>query len=131
MSTKCLFNEHVDYRLSVSCAVAHEYTQTALGNQHHLDTSSFMKIPQVGEYLLSKCRKLAYRVVRHQRATACGNKLIVIFVSDPTPVQEKNSFPDSDKGIRIHVHNSKCTSHCVDIYYLTMPKGYGINAELL
>lgn len=131
MATQCIFNQHVDYRISVSCTVAHEHTQTELTNLHHLNTSSFAKMPQVGEYLLSNCRKLAYRVVRHQRATACGQSLTVIFVADPTPVQEKDSFSDSGKGIPIHVHNSKCTSHCIDVYYLATPKGYGINAELL
>tara|TARA_R110001583_G_scaffold174017_2_gene328222 strand:+ start:3334 stop:3552 length:219 start_codon:yes stop_codon:yes gene_type:complete len=72
---------------------------------------------------------MAYRVLRHQKATACGNSLTVIFVSDPTPVQEQNTF--GDKGIPIHVHNSKCTSHCIDVYYLKMQMGYGINADLL
>jgi hypothetical protein len=133
MSTECIYNQHADARFTVACTVAHEHTQTQLSNSIHLDTSGFVKMPRVGEYILSRCRTQAYRVVRHQNATACGSRLTAIFVSDPTPVVESNPAPDKqqDKGIPIHVHNRKCTSHCIDIYYLAMIKGYDINADLL
>lgn len=95
----------------------------------HLNTECFAITPRVGEYILSKCKGLAFPVLRHHPATACGQRLNVIFVGDPTPVSETNEF--GDKGISVKVHNRKCTSHCIDIYYLTMAKGYNINAELL
>jgi hypothetical protein len=133
MSTECIYNQHADARFTVACTVAHEYTQTQLSNREHLDTSGFVKMPQIGEYILSHCRTQAYRVVRHQKAEACGTRLTVLFVADPTPVLEHNPAPDKIKsrGIPVHVHNRKCTSHCIDIYYLHMIRGHAINANLL
>jgi hypothetical protein len=129
MTTETTFSQHIHYQSAVRCTVAHDYSKTELTNENHLNMRSFAKTPQVGEYILSNCGEMAYRVVRHQRAEACGNQLTVIFVSDPTPIQIENTF--GKKGVAIHVHNQKCTSHCIDTYFLRMPMGYSINANLL
>jgi hypothetical protein len=129
MKTGTIFKEHLHYQSTVRCAVAHDYSKSELSLGKHLNICTFAKTPQVGEYILSKCCEMAYRVVRHQKAEACGNQLTVIFVSDPTPIQIENTF--DKKGVAIYVHNQKCTSHCIDTYYLRMPMGYSINANLL
>jgi hypothetical protein len=123
-----IFHEYIDHRTSIRQSIAFESTMT----EPPLDTfniNAFAKIPMVGEYILSKDHKSAYRVVRHQDAEACGNRLKIIFVAEHTPIQKENSY--GDKGVSIHVHNQKCTSHCIDEYYLVRPKGFEINATLL
>lgn len=123
-----IFHEHIDYRSSVRQSIAFESTMTE-PPLHTFDINAFAKMPMVGEYILMKDRKSACRVLRHQEAEACGSRLTIIFVSEPTPVQEENLL--GDKGVSIHVHNQKCTSHCIDEYYLERPKGFKINATLL
>ena len=120
-----LYHGHLYPYGQAKLIIASETSQTQYGGDH-LDICAYNMLPQVGEYILSKCRTMAFRVLRHQKAEACGNKLTVVFVSDPTPVAEEN--PHGEKGVKIHMHNQKCTSHCIDEYYLMQPKSYGINA---
>lgn len=108
--------------------VASETTKTAISSKY-LDIKSFVRVPNRGEYILSKCKTKAYRVVRLQHAKACGSIFQVVFVADPTSVLESN--PHGAKGVEIDVHNRKCSSHCVTPYYLSEPKGHEINAELI
>ncbi len=125
---KELFHAHIDYRTTARQHIAYESTQTepALGT---FDINAFVQMPLVGEYILSNDHRSAYLVLRHQKAEACGNKLTIIFVAEPTPIAKTNNF--GDKGVAIKVHNQKCTSHCIDEYYLARAKGFEINATLL
>jgi hypothetical protein len=133
MATECIFNQRVDERFTINCIVVHEHTQTQLVTGDHLDTIEFVKMPKIGEYILSHSRTNAYRILRLQRTKTSDVQLIVLFVSDPTNVLEHNPAPDKIKkrGLPVHVHNSKCTSHCIDIYYLGIIKGYEIDIVLL
>lgn len=127
MSQENIFEKSIQFDHSVPNTVAHEYSKSQLSSDD-IDLSTFMVMPQIGEYIASKCKKFAYRVIRHQSASGCGQKLTVIFVADPTPISAVNNF--DKKGIPVRVHNRKCTSHCLDVYYLTQPFRYAINAIL-
>lgn len=120
----CSFIEH---RLTAHVILASESSQTQL-NSDHMNICTFMQLPAIGSYVMSACKKMACRVLRYAPATACGQRLIVVFLADPTPVQKENTF--GAKGVAIDVHHRECASHIVDEYYLSSPKGYKINATL-
>lgn len=112
----------------IGCLIAHEYSQSQL-SMKSVDINCFTRLPNIGEYILSKCRTKAYRVLRHQKAVGCGHQCHVVFVSDETNITIENQH--GDNGIEIHVHNNQCGDHCISVCYLAMPKGYNINATLL
>lgn len=121
------FNQHIDYRSKCPVILILELSQTEITSEH-VDIRSFMIIPQVNSFILSACKTMAFKVLRHANATACGQKLTAVFLGEPTPVQIENPF--GDYGQAISVHNQKCTSHCIDTYYLSTKKGFKINATI-
>ena len=123
-----IFCEKIDPLTTVGQIVAFESTKTEVPSDD-LNINSFTKMPLIGEYILSKDYEYAYQVLRHQKAEACGSNLTVLFVSEKIKIRKNNAFGDEGSGI--NVHNQKCTSHCVDIYYLNRPMGYSLNANLL
>lgn len=94
-----------------------------------LNINAYVVMPEIGTYLLSKCETMAYKVLSHAKATACGQNLTVLFVAEPTPILHEN--PHGTKGVEIEVHTRQCTSHVVEQYYLARKLGFEINATLL
>lgn len=122
------FRSGLDYRTNVRATLAFESSQTEAGKED-VNIKCFAILPAVGTYILSNCRTKAMRVLRHQKATACGNNLTIVFIDEPTEVT--SDAPHGNKSIAIEVHNQKCTTHHVEAYYLTRKKGFKINATLL
>ncbi|MGI2916404.1 hypothetical protein [Vibrio parahaemolyticus] len=93
----------------------------------------FTKMPKVGEFILSGCKTKAFRVVRHAKATACGQDVTVTFLSEPTPVSKENPYAEAkgDKGVQVEVHLMCGCYHHIETYYLARPRGFDLNANLL
>jgi hypothetical protein len=122
------FSSAIYFHSSVPMTVAYKSTNTQV-SMDDLSINVYAVMPEIGTYLLSKCKTMAYKVLSHAKATACGQNLTVVFVAEPTPILHKN--PHGEKGVEIEVHTQKCTSHIVEQYYLARKLGFEINATLL
>ncbi|EQM48213.1 hypothetical protein D051_1053 [Vibrio parahaemolyticus VPCR-2010] len=115
-----------------SLLLAYEFDGTQLAMTDS-SINVFTKKPKVGEFILSRCKTQAFRVVRHAKATACGQNVTVTFLSEPTPVSKENPHAEAkgDKGVQVEVHLMRGCCHYIETYYLARPRGFKLNARLL
>ena len=112
---------------SLNVIIAYTTTQTQVMNST-LNITSFAKAPAIGTYILCTCGTLAHRVEGYADAEACGQRVKVMYVSEPILVSKTNNH--GSKGVEIEMHIRKCDSQVVDIYFLSREKGFSINATL-
>ncbi|KAA1254786.1 hypothetical protein F0M16_10995 [Vibrio cholerae] len=112
--------------------LAYDLDGTQLGLKES-NINAFTKRPKVGDFILSRCKTQAFRVVRHAKATSCGQDVTVTFLSEPTLVLKENPYAESnvDKGVQVEVHLMRGCCHYIETYYLARPRGYELSARLL